>query len=45
MKWFTDNLGMQSDVDKSSKVTFKKGSPVKSKNISPDINTKITVLE
>ena len=45
LKRFSDNIRKQSGREKCAKVTFKKGSLVKSKNISLDINTDITGLE
>ena len=36
---------MQFDLDKCAKVTFTKGSLVKTKNITQDINTEITELK
>ena len=43
VKRFSDDIGMQFGLRKREKVTFKKDSLVKSKNIILDINTEITV--
>ena len=44
IKTFSDDIGMQFGLNKYVKVTFKKGSLIKSKNIIVDMNTEITVL-
>ena len=41
VKIFNDNLAMQFGLEKRAKVTFKKGSPVNSENITLDINRKL----
>ena len=45
VKRFSDDIGIQFGPDKWAKVTFKKGSLVKSKCINLNINTEITKLE
>ena len=45
MKRFNDDIGIRLGPDKWAKVTFKKGSLVKSKCINLNINTEITKLE
>ena len=40
LKIFSENTGTQLGLEKYTKVTFKKGLLLKSKNISLDINTK-----
>ena len=45
VKRFSDDIGKQFDLEKHAKVTFKKGSLVKPKTITLDINTEITKFE
>ena len=45
IKRFNDNKGMQFGQEKCAKVTIKKGSLVRSKNIARNINTEIIDLE
>ena len=45
IKRFIDDIGMQFSLEKCVKVAVKKGSPIKSKNITLYINTEITGLE
>ena len=45
LKTFSDNTVMQFGREKPTKVSFKKGSNVKSKNITVNINTEITEWE
>ena len=45
VKIFSDNIGMHFSLDKCTKVTFRKGSLVKPKNIILNINTQIAELE
>ena len=42
---FSDDIGMQFDLDKCTKFPCKRGLLVKSKNITVDINMKITEFE
>ena len=44
-KRFSDDIGRQFCLEKSAKITFRKGSLVKSKNIPLDMSTKITESE
>ena len=45
MKRFSKDVGMQFGPDNCAKVTFRKGSLVKSKNTTLDIKTEIALLE
>ena len=44
VKRFSDDTGMQFGLDKCAKIAFKKGSLVKSKDNTLDINMKTTVF-